>query len=32
MDNISKIGANANFYIQSQSLKKEGGEYRPFRI
>lgn len=23
MDNISKIGANANFYIQSQSLKKE---------
>ena len=23
MDNISKIGANTNFYIQSQSLKKE---------
>lgn len=23
MDNISKIGANANFYIQSQSLKKD---------
>ncbi len=23
MDNVSKIGANANFYVQNQSVKKE---------
>ena len=23
MDNISKIGANANFYVNNQSVKKE---------
>lgn len=26
MDNISKIGANANFYVNNQSVKKENDE------